>query len=76
MSRAVFDELRRKHPAVLFIPANQRVLRRLAEFSGDFTVNRALRAAEEAGALRLGRGRLEVLDRNQLEQLSHRHTPA
>jgi CRP-like cAMP-binding protein len=118
ISRAVFDELRGRYPAVerflcsllddrlqrvnarlteaLFVPADQRVLRRVTELAAGFagaeipltqhdlaslagttrpTVNRVLRVAETAGAVKLGRGRLEVLDAALLERLSRRKTP-
>lgn len=79
----------------LFVPADQRVLRRLAELACSFaggeipltqhdlatlagttrpTVNRVLRAAGAAGAVKLGRGRIEVLDTALLEQLSRRRS--
>jgi CRP-like cAMP-binding protein len=34
------------------------------------TANRPLKAAEVAGAIRIGRGRVEVLDRDLLAQLA------
>jgi len=77
----------------LFVPAPQRVLRRVAEvaavFGGDGripltqedvamlagttrpTVNRALRSAQDAGALRLARGVIEVLDVPAIARLAH-----
>ncbi len=81
---------------VLFVPADQRVLRRLSELAASFpdseipvtqhdlaslagttrpTVNRALRAAGSAGALKLGRGRIVVLDTGLLERLSRGRSP-
>jgi CRP-like cAMP-binding protein len=53
------------------IPLTQRDLAAVAGTTRS-TVNRALRAAEVAGALRLGRGRLEVLDVALLDQLALR----
>jgi len=82
----------------LYVPAEQRTLRRLLELLRQYrssgnswtvpitqqdlaamagtsrpTVNRVLRGMEEAGVLRLGRGRIEVLD---VVALRHRATSA
>lgn len=82
----------------LYVPAEQRTLRRLLELLRQYrssgtsrtvpitqqdlaamagtsrpTVNRVLRGMEEAGVLRLGRGRIEVLD---VEALRRRATNA
>ncbi|HTW98983.1 MAG TPA: Crp/Fnr family transcriptional regulator, partial [Acidimicrobiales bacterium] len=99
LTRLLDDRLQRVNTRLteaLFVPADQRVLRRVAELAEGFaggeipltqhdlsslagttrpTVNRVLRAAEAAGALRLGRGRIEVVDLALLGRLARRKTP-
>jgi CRP/FNR family transcriptional regulator, cyclic AMP receptor protein len=51
------------------VPLTQEELANLAGTTRP-TTNRALRKAEEAGVLRLGRGSVEILDRGRLDRLA------
>lgn len=90
------QQLNARLTEALFVPADQRVLRRLAELAPEFagreipltqqdlatlagttrpTVNRVLRSAQDAGAVKLGRARVEVVDAGLLAKLANRRSP-
>jgi CRP/FNR family cyclic AMP-dependent transcriptional regulator len=94
LTRALIAEVRRLSALLvdaLYLPADQRVWRRLNELAGTYgskrepviipftqddlaqlagttrpTANRALREGEEAGIIRLARGRIEIVDAAQV----------
>jgi CRP/FNR family transcriptional regulator, cyclic AMP receptor protein len=98
LTQALVAEVRRLAAALvdaLYVPADQRVWRRLRELAGMYgarsgpvvvpltqdhlaelvgttrsTVNRVLRVAESNGAIRLARGRIEILDPEALDRLA------